>query len=882
MTPTDPLYASQWHFALMGNIERIWGEYSGAGVHVGVYDDGIAYNHADLDGNYDATRHVLDNLGNPVDPYPDVAGSPGDAHGTSCAGIIGAEANNGAGGTGVASGASLTGVNIFGAGTYGFVNGALAPFLAVVRQATNFDISSNSWGATPVYTEGLSGGGFADQLENEYAYLSANGRAGRGTIIAQAAGNDSLDANGDGVNSTRYSITVAATDQFGFAQDYTNFGACILVAAPAAAVTTDIPGVNGYDPTDYTNSFGGTSAATPVVSGVIALMLQSNPNLGWRDVQNILANSASQTGSALGGAASGFEVGAWMINRGDNWNGGGLHVHTDYGYGMINAYNAVRMAEIWGQFGAPQISANEQSTASAVVNLGGMAIPDDNPAGVSFNITVGTSLQIEHVQLVMNFSHTFVGDLKITLTSAEGATIVIALNSGIETSFNGEWVYGIDSLRGELSAGTWTVNVADMAGLDVGALNSAYLNVFGTAPSANDVFHITDEFLEMKALEASRGTIIDADGGTDWLNFAAIAGNIILNLASGSSFSVNGVTWGALGAATLIENAIGGDGADSITGSSADNKLFGMRGADFLYGGGGNDSLVGGAGIDQLFGGAGFDTADFSSVTGGAGIYADLVNGFAQDNGGAFDAINAIEAVFGTNALRAGALSDVMLGDTNSNSFYGFGGQDYILGAGGDDYIDVGSGMTNIALGGAGNDTVVGGADDDFMYGNAGNDTLTGAGGNDWLFAGDFSGPAITGSDTCYGGAGNDVIAVGSQGGNFLLADGGAGNDIIYGGALANDVIRGGSGSDYMYGNTGADTYRFEAGDLISGDQDSIFMNFTGDHLSFALSYQNQISIAAGTNAGVSGVYLAHTGSTWIAWLPYQTVATVNAELVFV
>jgi hypothetical protein len=59
-------------------------------------------------------------------------------------------------------------------------------------------------------------------------------------------------------------------------------------------------------------------------------------------------------------------------------------------------------------------------------------------------------------------------------------------------------------------------------------------------------------------------------------------------------------------------------------------------------------------------------------------------------------------------------------------------------------------------------------------------------------------------------------------------------------------------------------------------------MNFTGDRLSFALSYQNQISIAAGTNGGVSGVYLAHAGSTWIAWLPYQTVATVNAELVFV
>lgn len=71
--PTDPLFARQWHFSLLTGslpadisqqgdttlMQRIWDEYSGAGVHVGVYDTGIEYSHPDLAANYDASRHVV-------------------------------------------------------------------------------------------------------------------------------------------------------------------------------------------------------------------------------------------------------------------------------------------------------------------------------------------------------------------------------------------------------------------------------------------------------------------------------------------------------------------------------------------------------------------------------------------------------------------------------------------------------------------------------------------------------------------------------------------------------------------------------------------------------------------------------------------------------
>ena len=78
-----------------------------------------------------------------------------------------------------------------------------------------------------------------------FAWLSANGRGGLGTIVVKAAGNETLNANGDGVNASRHTITVAATEDTGFVADYSNFGACILVTAPAASVTTDLMGTGG-------------------------------------------------------------------------------------------------------------------------------------------------------------------------------------------------------------------------------------------------------------------------------------------------------------------------------------------------------------------------------------------------------------------------------------------------------------------------------------------------------------------------------------------------------------------------------------------------------------------------------------------------------------
>jgi len=733
MHPTDPLYASQWHFALIGDIETIWEEYDGSGVSVGVYDDGVDYNHPDLDGNYDPSKRVVDGNGTPIDGFPVRFVPNGDGHGTSVAGLIAAEANNGIGGVGVAHGASISAVNIFGTSVYGFVNGDLDAFLDVAGQGVMFDISSNSWGATPLYSQSLHEG-FAAELDLVYEEMSAFGRGGLGTIIVQAAGNDNMDGNGDGVNASRFTITVAATDELGYAAWYTNYGASILVAAPGAEVTTDLRGSAGYDRGNYTTEFGGTSAATPVVSGVIALMLEANPGLGWRDVQNILAASATLTGSAFDatGAAT-EEDGLWQSNGATTWNGGGYHIHTNYGYGMINAFNAVRMAEVWHLFGPAMTSYNER-VGLAEVSFDDVRVPS---GGVSRTVSFGGNLWVEHVQLTLKLDSDQMMDLEVRLTSAEGTTVTVAHADSVRfnpfDAIDGEWTFGIDALRGEKALGDWTITVYDrLSGRTVTVLESAELAIYGSRVSTNDVHHITDEYLAMKGFQSGRGTIRDSNGGHDWLNLSATTGDMRVDLR-GMTFGTTSLVWGSL--AGSFEHVVMGDGDDIVLGNGANGKLYGMRGDDRIYGGPGNDFLDGGQGNDTLWGEAGHDT-----LTGGTGI----------------------------DSLRGGTGNDLY--------YYTPGASIVEVEGGGDDKVitEVTYGLTvhteklvlagSSAIGGSGNGS------DNTIWGNSADNSLNGAGGDDTLLGG-------AGEDLLIGGLGDDVL------------DGGAGNDVLIGGAGA-DVFR--------------------------------------------------------------------------------------------
>lgn len=617
MKPTDPLYKNQWQFDMLGKIdgkraiERIWDDYTGKGLSVVIFDSGVEFAHPDLDDNI----------------HPDWSSSgpgfnPGQYHGTGVAGLLLAE-NNGIGGVGVAFDLSF----------------ASMPWLdpdsprdkfRMLQYIGDFDIMQNSWGYTGHYSR-LQNTFVSDSeaygIIYRYGIAAEGGRGGLGTVILQAAGNDNLNANEDGINGSRYTISVGSLRQDGFASSYSEYGACLLVSAAGGSAvgeagtnpwTTDLTGSDGLNSStsgssSYTDRFNGTSAATPIVSGVVALMLDANEDLGWRDVQNVLAYSARLTGSGVSSKKTneGFK---WFYNDADNWNGGGAHFSEDYGYGAVDVYGAVRMAEVWTEFGAAQTSANE-AVASAARNQQAIAINDGGTSICRFEVS--EDIVVEHVDVTRAINHASSTDLRIFLKSPSGTTVMIYDGKHalpiVSESDASLWTFGADSFRGESSIGTWQMIFKDVVSNGVGGsqwyLRDTGLVVYGADQTNDDVYHYTNEWQGMFK-QGGRRTIVDNDGGFDWINAAAVSGNITLNLATNKTATVDGKKFLATGKA-VIEGAVTGDGNDRIIGNAQDNRLLSYRGNDMLEGRGGSDYLYGGVGKDVLTGGGGSDDFAF-------------------------------------------------------------------------------------------------------------------------------------------------------------------------------------------------------------------------------------------------------------------------------
>lgn len=601
-TPDDPLFAQQWHFNQLGDIQAVWEDFDGTGVRVGIYDEGVQYSHTDLDGNYDASLHVT------VDSVTYDGANVGNAgHGTSVAGLIAAEGNNAEGGIGVANGATIAGVNIFDSSSHLYINaGDFSGFIGALEQCGNFDVVNNSWGSTPSFGTSQNvnvANSFDAQAIEAWKGVVENGRDGLGVIVVKSSGNDARNSNGEGLNSTRYTITVGAARDNGFASSYSNHGADLLVSASAGdlasqgglgIVTADLLGTQGYNlrsnsgaSSDYTDDFGGTSAAAPIVTGVVALMLDANAGLGWRDVQEILSMGARHTGSTIGATAAGaYENGIWFFNGGSDWNGGARHFSVNYGYGLVDAYNSVRIAEAYKLF-APDAATSANEATMSISNSVGGAITDANET--FFDISGATSFDIEHITVTVTLTHAFFTDLRIYLVAPDGTEVMLADGTAGSSATSDSpltWSFGVDSFRGMDAAGDWKLRVGDVFYPDAGSISGIQLDFFGTASSANDVYHFTNEFSDMVALDDTRSRISDTDGGTDWLDLAAVTSATILNLTK-----KNGTIDGVAVKASGLENVVSGDGDDTLTGNKAANELAGGRGMDMLRGGKGNDEF---------------------------------------------------------------------------------------------------------------------------------------------------------------------------------------------------------------------------------------------------------------------------------------------------
>ena len=278
--------------------------------------------------------------------------------------------------------------------------------------------------------------------------------------------------------------------------------------------------------------------------------------------------------------------------------------------------------------------------------------------------------------------------------------------------------------------------------LDIAAIQQLYGANF-TTNSGNTVYTWSPTTGEMSVNGVGQGapggnrifmTVWDG-GGVDTYDFSKYTTNLSVNLNPGdwtttstaqlAKLYYNGsqIADGNIANAllykgdvrSLIENAKGGSGADSITGNQADNSLWGNAGNDQLYGNAGNDVLIGGAGADRLDGGAGIDTASYQEAA--AGVIASLFS----PGGNTGEA--AGETFFFVEQLVGSSYGDTLTGDENANGLSGLAGNDVLNGRGGNDQL----------VGGAGADVLTGGAGVDTFYFTAttdssattGRDTIT-------------------------------------------------------------------------------------------------------------------------------------------------------------
>jgi len=243
--PTDTFARYQWHlYPVIGaNVFPVWGDWTGKGVKVGVFDQGIDRFHTDLDGN------LLTALGRDANTLL-IGGSPKtttDNHGTAVAGVIAAE-RDGKLTVGIAPEASLVAIYTpF--GTSNFIQEIVNAF----SYAKSLDILNDSWGFAPQRYSAGPWAFFDNFNSNQFrpAFLALkdladNGRGGLGTVVVQSAGNSfnlGDDTNLHNFQNSRYIVTVAATDYSGSVSFFSSQGSSILVSAPGGGGSS---GVGGY------------------------------------------------------------------------------------------------------------------------------------------------------------------------------------------------------------------------------------------------------------------------------------------------------------------------------------------------------------------------------------------------------------------------------------------------------------------------------------------------------------------------------------------------------------------------------------------------------------------------------------------------------------
>ena len=375
----DPYLGSQWHINKI-NANTAWDSAQGAGITIAILDSGVDGTHPDLSARMVAGWNFLDNNANTSDV---------NGHGTAVAGAAAASLNNGTGVAAVAGQAKIMPVRISDANGYAY--------WSTVAQGLNWAADN---GARVANISFAAGGSSAVQSAAQYM-------KNKGGLVIVAAGNNGID---EMITPTTSMIIVSATDGNDVKTSWSSFGSAVSVAAPGQDIWTTIRG-GGYQ------AWWGTSLASPVVAGVVGLMMSAKPSLSSTQVESLLFSSAVDLGTA---------------GR-----------DSSYGYGRINANAAVQasLAAVAADTQAPSTSITAPLANSTVSGL------------VAVDVTAADNVGVSRVDLRLNGSTVASDSVAPFGFSWDSSTVANGMNNLV--------AYAFDAAGNSAGSTTVTVNVSN-------------------------------------------------------------------------------------------------------------------------------------------------------------------------------------------------------------------------------------------------------------------------------------------------------------------------------------------------------------------------------------------------------------------------------------
>jgi serine protease len=455
--PNDTEYSKQWDLfeAAAGmRVPGAWDTATGSGVTVAVIDTGYV-THSDLAANivagYDFisdTAVSVDGNGrdnNPADPGDwyrtnecgsGIPASDSSWHGTHVAGTIAAVTNNNKGVAGIAYNAKISPVRVL--GKCGGYDSDIIDAITWSSGGTVSGVPANA-NVAKVINMSLGGSGSCTSATQ----TAINNAVNRGTTVVVAAGNSNANAANYSPASCNNVISVAATSRTGARATYSNYGSVVDIAAPGGQTSTGTAngilstlnsGAQGPGSENY-EYYQGTSMAAPHIAGLAALAKSANSSLTPAQIESAIKTNAR----ALPGACSG-----------------------GCGAGLADATKTVQA-----------VSGGGGDTGGTVFTSSGtVSIPDAGSA-VESSITVSgvSGSAPSNLQVGVDITHTWRGDLVIDLIAPDGSTYRLKSSSSSDSADNVVTTYSVNA-SSETANGTWKLRVQDVAAQDTGRINS--------------------------------------------------------------------------------------------------------------------------------------------------------------------------------------------------------------------------------------------------------------------------------------------------------------------------------------------------------------------------------------------------------------------------